>query len=74
MADEQAELFTNAAVALAAISEDPEALQASISGAVPTLETGIERLPPQRPFLRDATTLTGRSDRGCGRFGSRFPI
>jgi ABC-type transporter Mla subunit MlaD len=58
VADEQAELFTNAAVALAAISEDPEALQASISGAVPTLETGIERLPPQRPFLRDATTLT----------------
>jgi phospholipid/cholesterol/gamma-HCH transport system substrate-binding protein len=58
VADEQAELFTNAAVALAAISEDPEALKESISGAVPALETGIETLPPQRPFLRDATTLT----------------
>jgi ABC-type transporter Mla subunit MlaD len=58
VADEQAELFTNAAIALAAISEDPEALKESISGAVPALETGIETLPPQRPFLRDATTLT----------------
>jgi virulence factor Mce-like protein len=58
VADEQAELFTNMAVAFAAISEDPNALQSSISEAVPTLETGIETLPPQRPFLRDATTLT----------------
>jgi len=58
VADQQAELFTNAAIAFAAISEDPEALQTSISEGVPTLETGIATLPPQRPFLRDATTLT----------------
>ena len=74
MADEQAELFTNAAVALAAISEDPEALQASISGAVPTLETGIETLPPQRPFLRDATTLTRALGPGVRALRARFPI
>jgi ABC-type transporter Mla subunit MlaD len=58
VADEQAELFTNMAIAFGAISEDPIALQETISEGVPTLETGIRTLPRQRPFLRDATTLT----------------
>jgi ABC-type transporter Mla subunit MlaD len=58
VATEQAELFGNMAVTFAAISEDPTALQESISEGVPTLETGIETLPRQRPFLRDFTTLS----------------
>jgi ABC-type transporter Mla subunit MlaD len=58
VAVEQAELFTNAAVSFAAISSDPEALRDSISETAPTLETGIETLPRQRPFLRDFTTLS----------------
>jgi ABC-type transporter Mla subunit MlaD len=58
VAEEQAELFTNMAIAFAAISEDPTALQETISEGVPTLETGIETLPRQRPFLRDFTTLS----------------
>jgi ABC-type transporter Mla subunit MlaD len=58
VAEEQAELFTNMAITFAAISEDPTALQETISEGVPTLETGIETLPRQRPFLRDFTTLS----------------
>ena len=58
VATEQAELFGNMAVAFAAISEDPEALRDTISEGVPTLETGIDTLPRQRPFLRDFTTLS----------------
>lgn len=58
VAVQQAELFTNMAVAFAAISEDPEALADAISEGPPTLETGIETLPRQRPFLRDFTTLS----------------
>jgi ABC-type transporter Mla subunit MlaD len=58
VADQQAELFTNMAIAFAAISEDPDALRETISEGPPTLETAIDTLPRQRPFLRDTTTLT----------------
>jgi ABC-type transporter Mla subunit MlaD len=58
VAVEQAELFTNAGIAFAAISSDLDALRETISEGVPTLETGIETLPRQRPFLRDFTTLS----------------
>ena len=58
VAEEQAQLFTNMAATFAAISSDPEALKASITEGVPTLETGIETLPRQRPFLEDFTELS----------------
>jgi len=58
VAEQQAELFTNMAIAFAAISEDPDALRETIAEGPPTLETAIDTLPRQRPFLRDATTLT----------------
>jgi ABC-type transporter Mla subunit MlaD len=58
VAVEQAELFTNAGIAFAAISSDVETLRDTISEGPPTLETGIETLPRQRPFLRDFTTLS----------------
>jgi ABC-type transporter Mla subunit MlaD len=58
VAEEQAELFGNMAITFAAISEDPTALQETISEGPPTLETGIATLPRQRPFLRDFTTLS----------------
>jgi ABC-type transporter Mla subunit MlaD len=58
VAVEQAELFTSAAITFAAISSDPDAVRETISEGVPTLETGIETLPRQRPFLRDFTTLS----------------
>ena len=53
VAVENAELFTNGAIAFAAISSDPEALKDTISEGPETLQTGIESLPVQEPFLRD---------------------
>lgn len=50
---DNAEQFTNAATAFAAISSDPEALRDSISGGPAALEEGIQSLPVQQPFLRD---------------------
>jgi ABC-type transporter Mla subunit MlaD len=58
VAAEQAELFAFMATAFAAISADPEALRETISEGVGTLETGVEVLPRQVPFLRDVTTLS----------------
>ena len=58
VAAEQADLFTQAGIAFAAISSDPDALQETISEGVPTLETGIDVLPRQRPFLREFATLS----------------
>jgi ABC-type transporter Mla subunit MlaD len=53
VAVENAEQFTNGAIAFAAISSDPDALRDTISEGPETLETGIESLPVQAPFLRD---------------------
>jgi ABC-type transporter Mla subunit MlaD len=58
VAEQQAEMFTFMGIAFAAISEDPEALKETISEGPPTLETGIETLPRQRPFLRDLATFS----------------
>ena len=53
VAEENAQFFTNSAIAFAAISSDEEALRDTIEGGPPTLRTGIESLPVQQPFLRD---------------------
>ena len=60
VADEQAELFGNMATTFGAIASDPDALKATITGGPPTLETGIETLPRQRPFLAEFTELARR--------------
>ena len=57
VAEQQADFFSRAAVAFAAISSDPQALQETISQTAPTLETGIDVLPRQRPFLHDLAVL-----------------
>jgi ABC-type transporter Mla subunit MlaD len=57
VAAQQADLFTKGAIAFAAISSDPQALQDTISETAPTLQTGIDVLPRQTPFLRDLATL-----------------
>ena len=54
------QFFTNAAIAFAAISSDPEALKETISEGPPTLETAIETLPRQRPFLAELAELSRR--------------
>jgi ABC-type transporter Mla subunit MlaD len=53
VAEDNAQLFTNAATAFAAVSSDEEALRDSISGGVGVLAEGVESLPVQQPFLRD---------------------
>ena len=58
VAEEQAELFTFMATTFEAISRDTAALRETITEGVPTLETGIEVLPRQIPFLQDFTTLS----------------
>jgi ABC-type transporter Mla subunit MlaD len=50
---ENAEQFTNGAIAFGAISSDPEALRDTISGGPPALEAGLRSLPVQRPFLAE---------------------
>ena len=57
VAEQNADAFTKAGITFAAISSDPQALQETISETSPTLETGIDTLPRQRPFLRDFAIL-----------------
>jgi ABC-type transporter Mla subunit MlaD len=58
VAEEQAQLFTNMAVAFGAISRDPEALKDSISEGPATLDTAIRVLPGQQRFLADFTEFS----------------
>jgi hypothetical protein len=74
VAEEQAQLFTNMAVTFAAISSDPGALQDTISEGVPTLETGIDVLPRQRPFLREFTTLSRELRPGVSDLRATLPV
>ena len=60
VAEEQAQLFTNMAIAFEAFSRDRLALQESISEGPATLATGIATLPRQRPFLREFAELSRR--------------
>jgi ABC-type transporter Mla subunit MlaD len=53
VAVDNAEQFTNGAIAFGAISSDPQALRDTISGGPPALEAGLRSLPVQRPFLAD---------------------
>ena len=53
VAIDNAEQFTNGAIAFGAISSDPEALRDTISGGPPAFEAGLRSLPVQRPFLAD---------------------
>jgi ABC-type transporter Mla subunit MlaD len=51
VAVDNAEQFTNGAIAFGAISADPQALRDTISNGPPALEAGLRSLPVQRPFL-----------------------
>jgi ABC-type transporter Mla subunit MlaD len=74
VAEQQADVFTKGAIAFAAISSDPNALQETISEGVPTLETGIELLPRQRPFLRDFATLSEELRPGVNDLRATLPV
>ena len=60
VSEQQAQFFTNAAIAFAAISSDPEALKDTISEGPATLRTMIDTLPRQRPFLAELAELSRR--------------
>jgi ABC-type transporter Mla subunit MlaD len=64
VAVQQAEFFGNASVAFAAISSDPQALQATISEGAPLLTEGPDLLRRERPFLTEFTELSRRLNPG----------
>ncbi len=64
VAEQNAELFGKMATTFAAIGADPQALQDTISGGPPTLQTGIDVLPGQQPFLREFAELERRLNPG----------
>ena len=74
VAIQQADFFTKAGIAFAAISSDPTALQETISEGPPTLETGIETLPRQRPFLREFTLLSHELRPGITDLRATLPV
>jgi virulence factor Mce-like protein len=53
VAVDNAEQFTNGAIAFGAISSDPQALRDTISNGPPALEAGLRSLPVQQPFLAE---------------------
>jgi ABC-type transporter Mla subunit MlaD len=71
---QQADLFTKGAIAFAAISSDPQALEDTISETAPTLETGIEVLPRQRPFLTSLATLGRALQPGVNDLRATLPV
>ena len=60
VAEQQAQLFGNMARTFGALAADPEALKATISSSVPTLEQGTVALRAQTPFLVDFADLSRR--------------
>lgn len=64
VAEQNADLFGEMAATFAAIGADPAALQATISGGPPMLQTGIDTLPAQQPFLAELAELERRLNPG----------
>ena len=71
---ELAQGFANAAVAFEAISRDPAALQATISGAVPLLSDGPARLARARDLLADTAELARRLGPGARDLVPTLPV
>jgi ABC-type transporter Mla subunit MlaD len=74
VAQQQADFFTKAGIAFAAISSSPTALQETISEGPPTLETGIELLPRERPFLREFALLSKELRPGVTDLRATLPV
>jgi ABC-type transporter Mla subunit MlaD len=74
VAVQQADLFTKGAIAFAAISRDPQALEDTISETAPTLEAGLDILPRQRPFLTSLATLGTALQPGVEDLRATLPV
>jgi ABC-type transporter Mla subunit MlaD len=73
VATQQAEFFGNASVAFAAISSDPQALQAAISEGAPLLTQGPSLLRRERPFLTEFAELSRRLNPGVRQLRVAIP-
>jgi ABC-type transporter Mla subunit MlaD len=74
VAEQQADFFTKAGIAFEAISSDPNALAESISEGPPTLRTGIELLPRERPFLKEFAELSSELRPGVTDLRATLPV
>lgn len=74
VSDQQAQFFTNAAIAFRAISSDPEALKETISEGPATLDTAIRTLPAQRVFLAEFAELSRRLRPGVADLRTALPV
>lgn len=72
-ADRYAHSFSAGADTFEAWSRDPEALQATITKSVPTLDAGIRSLRAQRPFLTDFARFSGSLERVATRLPRNLP-
>ncbi|WP_372790731.1 MlaD family protein [Paraconexibacter sp.] len=73
VADRYANSFSAGADTFEAWSRDPEALKATITKSVPTLDTGIRSLRVQRPFLRDFAAFSGSLEKVATRLPRNLP-
>jgi ABC-type transporter Mla subunit MlaD len=74
VAVDNAEQFTNGAIAFGAISSDPEALRDTISGGPPALEAGIRSLPVQQPFLAEFADFSRLLRPGVSELRRALPV
>jgi len=73
VSNENAEQFANMAATFAALSEDTDALKATISSGPPTLAEGTVALRAQRPFLADFADLSARLRPGVHALADALP-
>ena len=74
VAVDNAEQFTNGAIAFGAISSDPQALRDTISGGPPALEAGLRSLPVQQPFLADFADFSRLLQPGVRDLRAALPV
>ena len=74
VAEQQAQFFENAAIAFEAFTRDPEALRETIAEGPATLDTAIDTLPRQRPFLAEFAELNSRLRPGVQDLRTALPV
>jgi ABC-type transporter Mla subunit MlaD len=74
VAVDNAQQFTNGAIAFGAISSDPQALRDTISNGPPALEAGLRSLPVQQPFLRDFADFSRLLQPGVRDLRAALPV
>jgi phospholipid/cholesterol/gamma-HCH transport system substrate-binding protein len=73
VAEAQGELFANLDTTFSSLATVTKAIQDSISGGPPALDTATRDLPQQLPFLRNSELLFRRFRPGLAAFGQAAP-